>query len=84
MATDAIVRVSFESSVYANQAANRALVGHATYKRGPGPFRKVGTALYQCHEAEDHAVGEALAQLGIALREYSGYIDFVSISILRR
>lgn len=83
MAMDAIVRISFESNVYANQAANKALVGHATWARRTGPFERVGTALYQCRQANDHEVGEALERLGTALKEYSHSLDFVSISLVR-
>lgn len=83
MAVDAIVRVSFESDVSANQAANKALVGHPQDAKGPGPFERVGTALFQCTLAPDHAVGSALADFGAALRQFSTKVDFVSISMLR-
>ncbi len=83
MAIDAIIRVSFESDVNANQAANKALVGHTQNPKGPGPFERVGTALYQCSVASDHDVGLALRDLGAALQQFSTTVDFVSISMLR-
>lgn len=84
MPIDAIVRVSFQSSVNANQATNKALVGKAQGDTGPGPFLKVGTAGYSCSAADDARVGEALAQLGGVLQQYSAELDFAVISLIRR
>jgi hypothetical protein len=83
MPVDAIVRVSFQSSTPANQAANSALVGHAQNATGHGPFAKVNTACYTCSDANEVAVAAALAQLGQALVNYAAVIDFVSISLVR-
>ena len=84
MSIDAIIRVSFESSVYAIQAVNRALVGHSQNPTDGGPFEKVGTAVYMCTGASEQDVGASLAQLGTALQQYASTVDFVSISLVRR
>lgn len=83
VAVDAIVRVSFQSSPPANQAANSALVGHTQNKNRPGPFTRVSTACYGCSVADETAVAAALASLGQALAKYATVIDFVSISMVR-
>lgn len=83
MPIDAVVRVSFQTSVYANQAVNSALVGHAQDKSGKGPFTRTGTALYQCINEPDNAVGASLAQLGQALQSHSAKIDYASITVIR-
>lgn len=46
MKPHAIVRVSFQSNVQANQGTNRALVGHAQDASGSGPFDRSGTGCY--------------------------------------
>ena len=79
----AIVRVSFQSSVQANQATNSALVGHAQNTTGPGPFARVGTAVFTVTQGNDAAVGQALASLGQAVATYSGTLDFLSVSLVR-
>jgi len=84
MAVDAIVRVSFQSNVQANQAANMALVGHVQNSRGVGPFVRVGTAVFSCSNAAELPVATSLATLGEALRTYAESIDFVSITMARR
>jgi hypothetical protein len=84
MPIDSIVRVSFQSSVLANQAANNALVGHPQNPTGPGPFTKIGTAVYSCTDAGELLVATALAQLGQALATHAADIDFVSITMARR
>ena len=83
MAIDAIIRVSFQSSTQANQAANNALVGHTQNSTGSGPFERVGTAVYSCVNANDAAVAQALADLGSALVTYNTNIDFVAITLIR-
>ena len=83
MPIDAIVRVSFQANVNANQAANQALVGHVQNANGPGPFARVGTALYAVRDGADNVVGNSLADLGMALSQFSAHIDFVSISMYR-
>jgi hypothetical protein len=83
MPIDAFVRVSFQTSVAASQATNRALVGHAQDARGSGPFVRVGTALFRCEAAGSHEVGLSLERLGGALREHSEVIDFVSVTVIR-
>lgn len=84
MAVDAIVRVSFETDTPANQAANKALVGHAQEWIATGLFQKVGTAAYACSNAKEVDVAHALAELGKALLRYADSIDFVAISVARR
>ena len=84
MAVDAIVRVSFQTNVQANQAANSALVGHTQNAQGTGPFTRVGTAAYGCNGANDVDVTASLAALGAALAQFATYVDFVSISLVRR
>ena len=84
MATDSIVRVSFESEPKANRAANTALVGHPQEATGSGPFVRVSTAVYSCTNADDKAVGKSIAQLGQALDEWAEVLDFVSVSLARR
>jgi hypothetical protein len=84
MAVDAIVRVSFQTNVPANQAANTALVGHAQNAQGPGPFTRVGTAAYSCNAGADADVMAALAALGQALAAHAATVDFVSVSLVRR
>ena len=83
MAIDAIVRVSFQSSVQANQAANNALVGHTQDATGSGPFSRVGTAAYTCHGAQELPVAQALASLGQALVTHASAIDYVNVSVVR-
>ncbi len=84
MAVDAIVRVSFQSNVLANQAANNAMVGHAQAATGGGPFERVGTAAYSCSNADELQVAQALAQLGQALVMHAPDIDFVGVTLVRR
>jgi len=84
MAFDAIVRISFQSNSEANQAANNALVGHPQRKTGSGPFKRVGTAVYSCYDAQELQVALALSQLGNVLGNFALYIDFVSITIVRK
>ena len=84
MAVDAIVRVSFQTNIPANQAANSALVGHTQNANGPGPFVRVGTAAYSCHAGADVEVLSALAALGQALAANAATVDFVSVSLVRR
>ena len=83
MAIDAIIRVSFNTKVHANRAANQALVGHPQAAKATGPFERTGTAVYQCEGADDAAVGAALARLGQQLNAFADKIDFVSISLVR-
>jgi hypothetical protein len=83
MPIDAIVRVSFESNVNANQAVNRALVGVPQGAHGPGPFSKVGTAVYSVHGGNEVAVGAAIAELGAALAGHAATLDFFSVSLVR-
>lgn len=84
MAIDAIVRVSFQTHVPANQAANRALVGDPQAATGTGPFERVGTAAYACTNQPDRAVGNAIADLGSALQQFADKVDFVSVTLVRR
>jgi hypothetical protein len=81
---DSIVRVSFQSSVPANQAANNALVGDPLQAQGPGPFVKVGTAAYSCQGKTEIEVTHALAALGAALMQYASVVDFVAVTLVRR
>src|SRR5947209_2927214 len=84
MPFDSIVRVSFQSSVQANQAANNALVGDPQAATGPGPFARVGTAAFSCSGASEVAVATALAQLGAALEAHAAVLDFVAVTLVRR
>jgi hypothetical protein len=84
MAVDAIVRVSFDTNASANQAANKALVGHAQNARATGPFERIGTAAYSCSNASDLAVAQALGLLSAAVIQYSGSVDSIAITFVRR
>ncbi len=84
MPADSIVRVSFQSNVPANQAANTALVGAPEAQTGTGPFEKVGTAAYSAAQASEIDVATSLAALGNALLHHANSIDFLSISVVRR
>ncbi len=84
MPVDAIVRVSFQTNVRANQAANSALVGHTQNATGPGPFQRHGTAAYSCSNVAEAAAGAAISQLGQAVQQFASDLDFVSISLVRR
>jgi hypothetical protein len=83
MPVSAIVRVSFQSSVQANQATNSALVGHPQDATGTGPFARVGTAVYTVNLGNEAAVGQALADLGQAVAAHSQTLDFLSVSLVR-
>ena len=83
MPFDAIVRVSFQTSPTANQAAHKALTG-VSQGVGPGPFESVGTALYSCRGGQDAVVGLAIAELSDALRQHAAVVDFASITLVRR
>lgn len=84
MSLDAIVRVSFESSTAANDAANKALVGHLKSRTGKGPLSRIGTAAYSCRDADEREVANTLAALGQALVEYAQHLDFAAITIARK
>ena len=81
MPVDAIVRVSFQSNIEANQAANEALVGTVQGNQGARPFTKVGTAAYTCSNAPSQEVGQSISDLGDTLNNYANDIDFVSVSL---
>lgn len=83
MNVDAIVRVSFDNGdPRANQAANRALVGHALRKSSGGPFTRVGTAAYSCSDKPRATVVTAIKCLTDELPNYD--VDYVAISIVGR
>lgn len=84
MAIDAIVRVSFQSNVRANQAANNALVGHVSESTGPGPFERTGTATYSANSQPDENVHDAIAALMVAVRQHHADLDFLSITLSKR
>ena len=84
MPVDAIVRVSFQTNVPANQAVNNALVGHPTKATGTGPFQRVGTAAYACSNAPENPVLGALAAVSQALQQHAAVLDFFSVSFVRR
>jgi hypothetical protein len=83
MAVNAIIRVSFQTNVTANQAVNSALVGHPQNATGTGPFTRVGTAAYSVTGGGDAAVGGALATLGAELSTHAASLDFLSVSLVR-
>lgn len=83
MPVDAIVRVSFQSSVAANRATHAALTG-VPQGHGTGPFVKVNTAVYECIGGDEAAVVSALATLGQTLITHALVVDFVSISLTRQ
>lgn len=84
MPIDAILRVSFQSSVRANQAANRALVGHAQNASGPGPFSRINTAVYECRGAETSVALASIATLIDQMLQRPDKIDFLSVSLSSR
>jgi hypothetical protein len=84
VAVDSIIRVSFQSSVPALQAANNALVGHQSAPTGNGPFIRVGTAAFSAQGQPEQEVANALAGLGAVLAHYAEVLDFVAISLVRR
>jgi len=81
---DSIVRVSFQTQAEANQAVNSALVGHPQHKSGPGPFRRIGTAVYSCSDADELQIAQAVSKLFAALSEHAIKIDFVSITMAHK
>lgn len=83
MPFDAIIKVSFNSDVRANQAVNKALVGHPQNTSGPGPFSRVGTAAYSCRDASDSDVALALVELSNALLNSHQVLDSVSVQLVR-
>ncbi len=84
MAFDAIVRVSFQTDVQANQAVNKALVGDSQNSTGTGPFTKIGTALYSCTNANDSEVAGTLVELSKELKANASSLDFCSITLAKR
>jgi len=84
MPIESTVRVSFDTDIPANRAANKALVGKPQGKRGSGPFEKVGTALYMSSGRKSAEVGAALADLGVVLRDHAASVDFVLVTLVRR
>lgn len=83
MAVTAIVRVSFQSVVEANQAVNKALVGVNQGDTGPGPFAKAGTAVYCCSDADSMEVANAISELGLAIGKHGADLDYASINIVK-
>jgi hypothetical protein len=85
MPFDAIVRVSFNGGdPRRNQAANRALVGHAQDAAGSGPFIRTATAAYSCQNGELGDIGKALGELGQALSEHAEFLDFATVTLVQR
>lgn len=84
MPVDAIVRVSFQSNVKANQEVNLALVGHRQEPAGSGPFQRVNTALFECIEKPEIAVATALRDLGNTVLNHAEVLDFMSVTVVRR
>jgi len=85
MSVDAVVRVSFNGGdPRNNQAANRALVGHAQNATGSGPFEKVGTALYTCTGGDAERVAGAIVELAAEVKTRANALDFISIHVFRR
>ena len=80
MSINSIVRVSFQSNINANQAVNKALVGHAQNSSGPGPYKRVGTAVFVCDSDHDGEVANAFAKLNQTITQFHDSIDFMSIS----
>lgn len=83
-AIDAIVRVSFQSSVKANQAVNLVLVGHRQNPIGPRPFKRVNTAAFACRAGDPSQVVAALNELGKLVLEHADRLDFLSVTVVRR
>ena len=83
MPIDAIIRVSFQSEVPANQAANKALVGHQSNATGNGPFQRLNTAAYVCYQAPDADVHQSLHALFSAINTHSAVLDYLSVSMTR-
>jgi hypothetical protein len=77
----AIVRTSFQTDSTANQEVHDALVG--TPQSGPGPFRRVNTAVYLATGEPDNAVLRALADLVSVLDQHHSTVDFLSVSLTR-
>ena len=84
MPIDSIVRVSFQTQVEANRAVNLALVGHPQDKRGPGPYERIGTAVYSCSGADELKIALAVSTLFVALTEHADKMDFVSITMAHK
>jgi len=83
MAMTAMLRVSFQSDARALQSVNKALVGHPMSSDGPGPFKKVGTAFYTCHDEDESAVTTAFKKFVMAIDESVESLDSMSIMISR-
>lgn len=84
MAIDSIIRVSFQTSPKANQAANKALVGHPQDAKASGPFERINTAVYSASAKDDAEVLGALAELAKVMSEHSTAVDFLSVSLTKR
>ncbi len=76
----AIVRVSFQSNVRQNQAANRALVGHTQNKTGSGPFERVSTATYAATGPIGSLV-DAIAALVEVISNGKETLDFFTVTL---
>ena len=84
MPVDAIIRVSFQSDVEANQDVNEALVGHKQEPTGSKPFSRVNTAVYSCTNGDDEPVKNALASFVRAVNWHTHSLDFLSVSLTKR
>lgn len=84
MAINAIVRASFQSVVQANQAVNKALVGHQGEPTGTGPFERVNTQVFVASAKPDADVHAALTALMSAISTHSGSLDYLSVTMTRR
>jgi hypothetical protein len=78
------IKVSFQSNPRANQAVNRALVGHHANAQGPGPYERIGTGSYAAIDPDPQEQAEAFAEFHRALDEFDDSLDSYSINVMRR
>lgn len=86
MAFDAIVRVSFNSSKYntPNPDVDETMLGSKVKKKQrTRPFRKVGTACYQCTAENEALVLDKLAKLLDTLKRHAANVDFATITLVQ-
>ena len=77
----AIITISFQSKVAANQAMHEALTGVKQGHSGPGPFRKPGTACYTAVGADKTAILIAIQKAVAAAMEHADALDSILISM---
>lgn len=79
---NAIVRVSFQSSVTLTQQVNKLLVGHAQNASHTGVFTRISTGTFASRDGADpEAVGNALASVFSVIATNTGTVDSVWVVV---